>query len=139
MAEIYIVVFQNIFPRVLLEMEEMVHFSLDTRVWDWFLLKEHTINRLYGFVHESYFLPSFLAPGIFSMEFIRWKLIIENDHFMSFRKASETKFPFKVGPFITKNKASLLVVEGLLQDMNLMKDTKINYDPHHIISHRRLL
>ena len=29
------------------------------------------------------------------------------------------------------------MIEGLLQDMNFMKASKINYDPHHIISHRR--
>ena len=28
------------------------------------------------------------------------------------------------------------MVDGLLQDMNFMKATKINYDPHHIISQR---
>ena len=68
---------------------------------------------------------------------MRHKLIVGNAHFLSFRKASEIKFPLKVGPFIIKNKASLPLVEGLLQDMNFMKATKINYDPHHIISQRR--
>ena len=29
------------------------------------------------------------------------------------------------------------MIGGLLQDMNFMKTSKINYDPHHIISHTR--
>ena len=29
------------------------------------------------------------------------------------------------------------MVEGLLQDMNFLKATKINYNPCHIISHKR--
>ena len=29
------------------------------------------------------------------------------------------------------------MIGGLLQDMNFMKSSKINYDPHHIISQTR--
>ena len=115
----------------------MLQFIPDRRIGDWFLLKEHTIIRIYGFVHEPYILPAFLTPRIFALEFIRQKLVVENENFLNFRKASEIKFPLKVGPFIVKNKVSLLVIEGLLQDMNFMKASKINYDPHHIISQRR--
>ena len=43
----------------------------------------------------------------------------------------------KVGPFIVKKKSSLPVIQGFLEDMNFMKATKFNYDPHHIISHTR--
>ena len=137
MAEIYRVMFQNRLPRVLPEMEEMLEFSPYIRVGDWFLLKEHTIIKVYGFVHEPYILPTFLTPRILALEFIRHKLIMENEHFLRFRKAYEIKFPLKLGPFIIKNKVALIVVEILLQDMNFMKATKINSDPYHIISQRR--
>ena len=95
-------------------MEEILQFSLDRRIGDWFLLKEHTIIRLYGFVHETYIMPTLLTPRIFSLEFIRQKINVENEYLLSFRKASEIKFPLKVGPFIIKNKDSLPIVEGLL-------------------------
>ena len=62
---------------------------------------------------------------------------MENENFPSFRKVSKINFSLKVGPFIIKNKVSLLVVEGLFRDMNFKNPTKINYDPHHITSHRR--
>ena len=65
-------------------------------------------------------MPTFLTPRIFSLEFIIQKLIVENEHFLSFRNSYEIKFPLKVGPFIIKNKAALSVGEGLLQDMNFM-------------------
>ena len=118
-------------------MEEKLQFSPDRRVGNCFFLKEHTIIKVYGFFHEPYIFPTLLTPKIFSMEFIKHKLIVENEHFINFRKDYEIKLPLKVGPFVIKNKASLLVIEGLLQNMNLMKSTKINYDPHHIISQRR--
>ena len=137
MAKIYRLMFQSKLPRVFPEMEEMLQFAPDRKVGDWFLLKEHTLIRVYGFAHEPYILPAFLTARIFSLEFIWQKLIVENEPFINFRKASEIKFPLKVGPFIIKRKAYLIVIEGLLQDTNFMKATKINYDPHHIISQRR--
>ena len=62
---------------------------------------------------------------------------MENEHLLIFRKSYEIEFPLKVGLFIIKNKVSFPVVEGLLQEMNLMKSTKTKYDPHQIISQRR--
>ena len=95
-------------------MEEVLQFSPNRRVVDWFLLKEYTIIRVYGFVHEPYILSAFLTPRIFDLEIIRKNIIVENEHFMNFRKAFEIKFPLKVGPFIIKNKATLPLIEGLL-------------------------
>ena len=104
---------------------------------NWFLLEEHTIIRVYGFVHEPYILPTFLTPRVFSLEFIRQKITMENEHLISFKKSSEIKFPWVVGTFIIKYKFGLPVVEGFLQEMNYKKDISINYDSHHIISQRR--
>ena len=114
MSEVYKVMFQEKFPRVLLEMEEFLQFILGRRIGYWFILKEHTIIRFYGFIHEPYIFPAFLTPRIFSLEFIRKNLIVENEDFLRTRNYSKIKFPLKVGPFIIKNKASLPVVEGLL-------------------------
>ena len=133
----YRVLFQEKLSRVIPKMEEVLQFSLDRIIRDWYLLKEHTIIRVYGFVHDPYILPKFLTPRILSLEFTKKNFIMEIEHFLSFRKASKIKFPLKVRPFIIKNKFSLQVVEGFLQHMNFMKDTKINNDPHHIISQRR--
>ena len=91
-------------------MKEFLQFSPDKRIGDWFLLEEHTIIRVYGFTHEPYILPAFLTPRIFALELIRHNLIVENEHFINFRKASEIKFPWVVGPFIIKIKAAFPVI-----------------------------
>ena len=91
------------------------------------------------FYHEPYILLVFLTPRVISLEFITRKLIVENEHFISFKKAYEIKFPWEVGPFIIKNKAALPVVESLLQEMNFNKAFAVNYDPHHVISQRRYM
>ena len=51
---------------------------------------------------------------------------MENEHFSSFKKDFEIKFPWVVGPFIIKNKVALPVVESLLQEMNFKKAFAVN-------------
>ena len=104
---------------------------------DWFLLEEHTINRVYGFPHEPYILSAFITHRVFPLELIRQKLIVENEHFISFRKASEIKVPWVVGPFIIKNKVALPVVEILLKGMGFKTNFVVEYDPLHVIPTRR--
>ena len=70
---------------------------------------------------------------------MRKRLCVGEEHFGAFKKYSNVKFPLKVGSFIFKNKISLLVIEMLLEVMDLQKEQKINYDPHHIISQRKQL
>ena len=65
------------------------------------------------FYHEPYILLVFLTPRVISLEFITRKLIVENEHFISFKKAYEIKVPWIFGPFIIKNKAAFRVVEGM--------------------------
>ena len=96
-------------------MKESLQFTPDRKIGDWFLLEEHKIIRVYGFFHDPYILPSFLTPRIFSLELVMQKLIVENEHFSSFRKASEIKFPWVIGPFIIKKKNALPVIQSLLK------------------------
>ena len=51
MAEIYSIFFQEIFPRLLIEMKEILQLSLSKMIGDWFLSESETVIRLYGFVH----------------------------------------------------------------------------------------
>ena len=101
MDEVYKVFFHNKLPRVLLIMKEFLQFSPNKRIGDWFLLEEDTIFRVYGLTHEPYILPAFLTPRIFAVELIIQNIIVENEHFINFKKASEIKFPW-VGHLLSK-------------------------------------
>ena len=103
MAEVYNAFFEKKFPEVLPEMKETLHFSLERRIGDWFLYEYGTMIRLYEFFHQPYILPSFLTMRIFSRELIRKQLIVEYDHFPNFKKTSEIKFSWIVGPLVIKN------------------------------------
>ena len=55
---------------------------------------------------------------------------------MNFRKSSDIKFPWAIGPFVIKNKAPLPLIESLLREMGFPTEASINYDAHHIVSNR---
>ena len=129
--------FDEVLPRVLEEMKSMMQSSPEDRIGDWFLYKDFTVLRIYGFTGEPYRLPAFLTPNIFALEYMRQRLQAEEEHFGAFKKSSNIKFPFKVGTFIFKNKGALMFIEKLLESMEFQRDQRVNYDPYHIISLRK--
>ena len=74
MYRFYQMIFNARFPRVLEEMKTKLQLSLDIKIMDWFLYKDHTVIRVYGFIESPYSLLSFLTPSLFSLEYIRQRL-----------------------------------------------------------------
>ena len=132
----YKLLFDEVLPRVLEEMKSMMQSSPEDRIGDWFLYKDFTVLRVYGFKGEPYRLPAFLTPRICALEYMRQRLLAEEEHFGAFKKSSNIKFPLKVGSFIFKNKGALVFVEKLLENMYFQREQRVNYDPYHIISLR---
>ena len=85
-------------------MKESLQLSLERRVGDWFLSEHNIVIRVYGFPHQPYVLPEFLTMRVFALELIRKMLIVEDEHFLSFKKTSEIKYPWIVGPLTIKSK-----------------------------------
>ena len=46
-------------------------------------------------------------------------------------------FPWKLGPYIVRNRAALTLVSNSLRGMEFPQDQAINYDPHQVISKRK--
>ena len=74
MSERYKMLFDEMLPWVLEEMKNMMQSSPKDRVGYWFLYKDFTVLRIYGFTGEPYRLPTFLTPIIFALEFMRQRL-----------------------------------------------------------------
>ena len=129
--------FDEELPRVLEEMKCLMQSSPEDRVGDWFLNKDSTVLRIYGFTGQPYKLPAFLTPRFFALEFMRKRLQSEEEHFGAFKKSSNIKFPLKVGSFIFKSKGALVFIKKLLVGMDFKKEPTINYDPHHVMSLRQ--
>ena len=133
MEKTYNIFFQERLPRVFPEMKETLQLSPSKRIGDWFLLESETIIRLYEFLHHPYVLPSFLTTRIFSLEFLRQNIIVEEEHILSFRKSLDMKFPWEVGPYVVKSRASLPIIDNILKSMGFSLGTAINYYPHQVI------
>ena len=82
--------------------------------------------RIYGFTGQPYRLPAFLTPRIFALEFMRQRLLSEEEHFGAFKKSSNINFPLKVGSFIFKSKGTLIFIEKLLENMDFQKESKVS-------------
>ena len=104
---------------------------------EWFLSEHNTIIRVYGFTHQPYVFPSFLTVRVFSLELFRQRIIVEDEHFLIYKKPSRIKFPWTVGPLTIKNKPSLPMIERMLREMGFLVEVAVNYDPHHAISDRK--
>jgi hypothetical protein len=94
---------------------------------------------VYFYQEGPYLLPVFLTPKIFALEFIRQRIISEIEHFLKAHKASNLKFPFIVGPFVVKNKSCLPRIQAKFKEFGFTKLQRRKYDPHQIISKRRLM
>jgi hypothetical protein len=105
MSMVYSLIFNTNLPRVLDDMRSYLQPNLENRVVDWVLFMHSIVIWVYGCHESPYLLPIFLTLGVFSLEFIRKRIISEADHFLKLWKASNLKFPFIIGPFIVKERS----------------------------------
>ena len=99
-------------------------------VGDWFLAEEESIIRLCGFVYQPYVLPAFPIARIFSLEFLRQKLTVEEEHVLRFKKSLDMKFPWEAGPYVVKCRDAFLVINNMLKSMGFPLGVAINYNTH---------
>ena len=62
---------------------------------------------------------------------------IKFELFLKFKKCSNLVFPWKLGPYIVRNKVALTLVSNSLRGMEFPQDQAMNYDPHQVISKRK--
>jgi hypothetical protein len=139
MSRVYSLIFGSDLPRVLEEMKISLQPNPESKIGDWMLFIQSTVIWVYGYQEGPYLLPVFLTPRIFSLEFIRQRIISETEHFLKAHKASNLKFPFIVGPFVVKNKSCLPQIQSKLSEFGFTQLQGRKYDLHQIISKRRLV
>jgi hypothetical protein len=77
MSRVYSLIFKTDLPRVLDEMRRYLQPNIENIVGDWVLFMHSTVIWVYGCHESPYLLPIFLTPKIFSLEFIRQRIISE--------------------------------------------------------------
>ena len=81
-------------------------------VGDWFLYKEFTVLRVYGFEDESYRLPVFLTKIIFVLGFLRLRLQVETEIFLNHKKVLNMKFKYTMEPFVVNTTSALSIIQN---------------------------
>ena len=90
-------------------------------------------------MHHLFVLPAFFTLRVYALELIMQRLVVDNEHFLNFKKSPNIKFPWAIGPFVIKNKVALPLIESILREMEFPIEDAIHYDPHYIISNKRVL
>ena len=93
---------------------------------------------MYGASIEPYRLPNFVPIWIFALEFIRQSLNADQVHFLPMKKGFMFKFPMSVGPFVVNMRQAFDEVSKKLEETHLLLGEKWPYDPHIVISQRRI-
>ena len=74
---------------------------------------------------------------IFSLEFIKESLNVEQLHFFPAKKGNMFKLGKFLGSFVVNSRHAFKVVESLLKKINFELGYFWNYDPHGVIAQRR--
>jgi hypothetical protein len=73
-------------PRISVSYQQKLQLHPSLRIGDWFLFNEFTVIRIYGFELEPYQLPIYIPPRLFSLEYCRQRLMIDQLYFVSKKK-----------------------------------------------------
>jgi hypothetical protein len=139
MSRVYNLIFNTSLPKVLDDMRSYLQPNTETKVGEWVLLMHSTVIWVYGCHESPYLLPIFLTPRVFSLEFIRKRIISETEHFLKLHKASNLKFHFIIGPFIAKTRSCLSHIQVKLKEFGFSQLQGRIYGPHQIMSKRILM
>ena len=106
-------------------------------VGDWFCFEEYTLIRVSGFEGEPFRFPKFTTRRFFSLEFLRQRLIAENDNFIKHKKSSSLKFVFTLEPFVVKSIFAASIIDQIMGSMSFDNDKALRYDSKGIMHQRR--
>ena len=105
MSSIHKLIFGIYLPRMTKENKAYMHNSNEP-MGDWFLYKDFTVLRVYGFEDEAYRLPVLFTKRIFVPEFLKQRLQVESEIFLKHKKYSKMKFKYTLEPFVVNSTAA---------------------------------
>jgi hypothetical protein len=121
-------------PQINDEVQRILHLSDNTKTGDWYLYKDYTEIRVYGFELAPYKLPKYLPIIIFSLEYIRQIINSDDIHFVSIKKKQQLRIKGQIGSFICNNRGVGEEADRMLREMKFSMSFPWNYDPCGIIS-----
>ena len=102
------------------------------------LFEHYTKIMVYGCQLSPFRLHVFLTPRIFSLQCVRQRLNLDEIHFVPNKYKVNCKLKKEVGPFIVNTRSTLQVTTKMLSALGLQMGEPWNYDPHDIISSKKI-
>lgn len=96
----------DVIPRIYPDIRKFLHLSEQAKVGDWYLYQNYTEIRVYGSKLPPYRLPIFVPIRIFSLEYSRQMLNMDEVHFVSYKKKAQFKLKAHIGPYIMNTKVA---------------------------------
>ncbi len=93
LSMLYSLIHEEPLPRILPIMRELLQLSPNTILGDWFFFEKNTLMRIYGYMRDPYMLPAFLTTRIFSLEYARQMIAMDDLHFVSKKATQMFKVP----------------------------------------------
>ena len=134
---IYRLIFGSTIPRIGANLKALLQSPVEL-VGDWFCFADYTLIRVYGFEGEPFKLPKFASRRLFALEFLRQRLVAENDNFIKHKKASSWKFVFTLEPFVVKSIFVANIIDQILRSIGFEADKSLRYDPKGVMNQRRM-
>ena len=89
--------------------------------------------KVYGFEGEPFRLPKFTSRRLFALEYLRQRLVVENDNFIKHKKASSMKFIFTLEPFVVKSIFAITTMDQIIRSMSFDTYKALRYDPNGVM------
>lgn len=120
------------------EIQKKFHLTQQTQTGDWYLYENYTEIRVFGCELPPFKLPKYLPMRIFSLEYIRQMINMEQIHFTSAKKKSQFRIKTQVGQFIFNSMEAREEAEKILKTRKFDLSFTWSYDPLGIISKLRV-
>jgi len=104
-------------PRIREEIRKILQLSNQVQIGYWYPYHNYIEVMVFGCELSPYKLPKFLPMRIFSVEYIKKMLNVDEIHFLSSKNKYQFKIKTQIGPFIYNNRAAGEKVDNLLKEM----------------------
>jgi hypothetical protein len=138
MSKSYHIIYNEVPPRIFPKCKKLLQLSPDKRVGDWYIFENFTETRVYGSELQPFLLLTFLTPRIFALEFIRQRLNYDYIHFVSRKYKANFKLNKDIGHVIVNARSTMQVATNLVSAMGFPQGEPWKYDPHSVISSKRI-
>lgn len=108
-------------PRISTEIKRVLQLAKNSRVGDWYLYPNHTEIRIYGYELPPYKLPKYLPMRLFSLEYFRKMIGVDEVQLLASRKKTQFKMKNQMGPFICNTKEVGPEADKILQQFKFKK------------------